>query len=541
MKREVARYEAQIRQEHQDALKLASHKFSNVMRVNPDYSKEVINQRVNAGFSPEGLAETEPAKNWENLTDFNVKQYAVGDLGEIAFQKNPSLKNLNSNTTVNSAYFLPQSLGFDHALDVLREKLTTGEIKANQVPNLSVDGLFQMTAKYDKDLADKMNASRAAARAGLPVHKEYPEGYRWIELNKPGTFAAESEAMGHSVKGYEPPKGHPDWTEDSGNVGHESYGLGGWDAIKSGKAKVYSLVDSKGAPHATIEVKKGKPWNERNGIFYDNPELEPSWQQFSKEASLEEKAKGLNRPSNYIVRYPDWLKANDPELFEKHTHVFEQGAPHINQIKGKLNAAPKEEYQPYVQDFVKSGNWSDVGDFGNTGLYHVDKPEAIQKYGSPYLTQQEFDEFSPTLYGIPEKKEGGEIERPPIYHAESGVAPFGIRHSGEGVKGKGWFGVLPNQEGGISTEISAESNGHEYPLITPSLTKEQLNLLLSGEKPTPEIYKAAEDWANLRRGKGQSPFASPSDLRFALPKKMGGQINHDAMLVELLNKGKRYG
>ena len=174
-------------------------------------------------------------------------------------------------------------------------------------------------------------------------------------------------------------------------------------------------------------------------------------------------------------------------------------------------------------------------------MYHVDKPEAIQKYGSPYLSQQEFDEFSPSLYKAPEKKEGGEIERPPIYHAESGVAPFGIRHSGEGVKGRGWFGVLPNQEGGISTEISAESNGHEYPLITPSLTKEQLNLLLSGEKPTPEIYKAAEDWANLRRGKGQSPFASPSDLRFALPKKMGGQINHDAMLVELLNKGKRYG
>jgi hypothetical protein len=62
--------------------------------------------------------------------------------------------------------------------------------------------------------------------------------------------------MGHSVRGYEPPQGHPDWVEGSGDSGYSGYGLGGWDAIKSGKAKVYSLVDSKGEPHATIEVGK---------------------------------------------------------------------------------------------------------------------------------------------------------------------------------------------------------------------------------------------------------------------------------------------
>jgi len=43
--------------------------------------------------------------------------------------------------------------------------------------------------------------------------------------------------------------------------------------------------------------------------------------------------------------------------------------PSITQIKGKSNRAPNEQYLPYVQDFVKSGNWSDVGDLGNTGLY----------------------------------------------------------------------------------------------------------------------------------------------------------------------------
>ena len=466
------------------------------------------------------MATTEPSKQWESLTDYNVQSAPVREVALEKYEDYPWLNKLNPEDKVHYLRGSPrESLGFNHMLDVLKEKLASGEIKPESLNNMSMDNLVHLTGKYDQELAAKMNAERASAREGLPVHKEYPEGYKWIELNKPGTFAAESQAMGHSVRGYEPPEGHPDWIEGSGEHGNLGYGHGGWEGIKSGRAKVYSLVDSKGQPHTTIEV--ARP------------------QEISEEMKHKHRDKINEEKMWYFIDNPN---ASEEEAEKSVLASMKNEFPsEITQIKGKLNAAPKEEYQPYVQDFVKSGNWSDVGDFNNTGLYHVDKPEAIQKYGSPYLNQQEFDEFSPSLYKAPEKKEGGEIERPPIYHAESGVAPFGIRHSGEGVKGRGWFGVLPNQEGGISTEISAESNGHEYPLITPSLTKEQLNLLLSGEKPTPEIYKAAEDWANLRRGKGQSPFASPSDLRFALPKKIGGQINHDAMLVELLNKGKRYG
>lgn len=42
--------------------------------------------------------------------------------------------------------------------------------------------------------------------------------------------------------------------------------------------------------------------------------------------------------------------------------------PRILQIKGKQNRAPNPEYLPYVQDFVKSGKWEEVGDLRNTGL-----------------------------------------------------------------------------------------------------------------------------------------------------------------------------
>lgn len=45
-------------------------------------------------------------------------------------------------------------------------------------------------------------------------------------------------------------------------------------------------------------------------------------------------------------------------------------AQQIIQIKGKQNAKPKKDYIPYVQDFVKSGKWSDVGDLQNAEMHH---------------------------------------------------------------------------------------------------------------------------------------------------------------------------
>lgn len=42
--------------------------------------------------------------------------------------------------------------------------------------------------------------------------------------------------------------------------------------------------------------------------------------------------------------------------------------PSILQIKGKNNAAPPPEALPYIQDFIRSGKWSEVQDAGNTGL-----------------------------------------------------------------------------------------------------------------------------------------------------------------------------
>ncbi|CAB4216994.1 RNA polymerase sigma-70 like domain, partial [uncultured Caudovirales phage] len=176
---------------------------------------------------------------------------------------------------------------------------------------------------------------------------DFPDtGMRLVKLDKPGDFAHESTVMGHSVRGYEPhgklyhdghPKDtpengpHPDWTPESEkgmdkaqfNSGDPDYGLGGWEAVKSGAAEVLSLRDAKGESHVTIEIEAGKT----------------NW------------ATGEPHPS-----YPS----------------------RVLQIKGKGNAPVAERYQQQIADFLNSRSFGRVGDLQNAG---------IVKYGDKFITQ----------------------------------------------------------------------------------------------------------------------------------------------------------
>jgi len=285
------------------------------------------------------LGDTKYKELKENLYQLMAREQGFE---KRAGELNPFVSKLDPETRLYSGS--TYDLGFDHIIDVLKEDIAAGRIRPEQLNKVSMEQAVRRTYEYDQELAKKMNAARLTARSELPVYKEYPEGLKWVELNRPGDFAAESDAMGHSVRGYEPPEGHPDWTKSSGDSGYSGYGLGGWEKIKSGKAKVYSLIDSKGEPHVTIETGQVfKPTYEKDLIPY-------------KEAALEE-AKLL--PNGYT----------DADVKEIQIRMALSDKPfYINQIKGKQNAKPKDDYLPFVQDFVRGGNWSDVGDFKNTGF-----------------------------------------------------------------------------------------------------------------------------------------------------------------------------
>ena len=111
---------------------------------------------------------------------------------------------------------------------------------------------------------------------------------------------------------------------------------------------------------------------------------------------------------------------------------------------------------------------------------------------------------------------------------QDGLAPYGMRNLETGqditqgtVKGKGYFGEIPMNQGGAMTEMSSayEQDGNlvSHPLLVPTLTKQEIDLLGMGLEPTPEIYKKAQDYAQQRISAGQSPYASGQELRYPIP------------------------
>lgn len=401
-------------------------------RTNP--SRMVEQRRGQAGFPEEGMAQSDLAKQWENLTDISFQSRPAKGVSDSRY---PWIAKLDPETPVYGGVKsdIARELGFDHIIDVLREDVATGRIRPEQLSKVSMEQAVRRTHEYDQELAAKMNMDRAAKREGLPVHKEYPEGYKWIELNKPGSFASESDAMGHSVRGYEPPRGHPDWAEGSGESGSSGYGHGGWEAIKSGKAKVYSLVDPKGEPHVTVEVGRGAhpigySYFGGRDNFPDKFDYNLNFEEDFPRINESQKQAILNRAKELHLKNPSSERMDVFQIAAD--EVLGKLPPKITQIKGKGNAKPKEEYLPFVQDFVKGGKWSDVGDLHNTQLTHIEDVPEVKQYRAAgmelpsYVTDKERDDL---IYEYLKKTRPA--SDPDFMQSEYGFPPpEGMKHGG---------------------------------------------------------------------------------------------------------------
>jgi len=126
------------------------------------------------------------------------------------------------------------------------------------------------------------------------------------------------------------------------------------------------------------------------------------------------------------------------------------------------------------------------------------------------------------------------------YSTDEGLAPHGLRHAGDSVKGKGYFGYLDTPSGRPMTEYSREDERGEYPLVVPTLTKKELERVKS-ENITPEIEDKAHSWARTRRDAGKSPFAEPTELRMPTPKKKGGMVSASSRADGAAQRGKTRG
>ena len=501
--------------------------------------EEVATARKRYGFPEEGMAvqkheaegfpeandaRVRAAEGWEAATDTLLNPKHASEFRGADLSQNPWISKLDPNAPIHEIpeYESPRHLGFDHIMDVLREDVAAGRIRPEQLSKITMEQAVRRTFEYDQQLAKKMQSEKLALREGLPVYKEYPEGYRWVELNRPGAFAAESDAMGHSVRGYEPPKGSDDWIEGSGEAGNLGYGHGGWDAIKSGRAKVYSLVDEKGNPHVTVEVGRASP-----GRFYDLPEdvrdelQDSAWDKiravddpnlWNRDGNLSDYGR-LQMQSTQDALMKEWLAQNASSLPQE-----------ITQIKGKQNAAPKEDYLPFVQDFVRSGQWSDVGDIGNTGLRSAEdwvNPDTLAKYRElgldvpKYATDTELERLHDQYIRAAEPRNS------PEGYAGGGSVKTGIK-GGVDLARRSLFGLKPSQD----------TAGRELVPVQRELDKMQAELN-KAEKVAPKVE---ERTVSIDPGKGsakvtdtiQKVASTPVSRRTVL-KSATGQVLQSAL------------
>jgi hypothetical protein len=364
---------------------------------NPGTRETARRRREDLGMAPEGLAQTEAARMWEDVADVSFRSTPADffmDAGtEASFlADNPWIARLDPNTPITRAGTRmagePQDT-FQHIVDVLKSDMEMGKIRPESLNKMSMADAVKRAHDYNLEKVKAAADARKAAMADRPVYRKYDGDYQWIQLTKPGDFANESDAMGHSVRGYEPVQGSPDWRESSGSGGFANYGVGGWEGIKSGKARVYSLRDASGDPHGTIEVMStpnASPAKFRErGISYAEASdaakraigVDPATEaQFIQTLSGEQRMRLQQSLGDALAK----------EFFTRTGEMPMEN--HILQIKGKGNEPLSPKYQKYAQDFVQKGNWDSVSDLGNAGLHQTPKG---------YMTSSEIIDLFQTL------------------------------------------------------------------------------------------------------------------------------------------------
>ena len=385
---------------------------SELFHPNPDDIQNLGDVRYAQGFEPGGMGQSEQARIWEDLADvaFDEPSQAGSRWGEATLQTDPWLRKVPPETPVYGEYLSTNNLGFRHLVDELRNAINP----ASGLPaNLLIDpaDLGKLTMPQAVDRVADINAWRAtqkieanqaiANNAATQVVKEYPEqGLKWVELRAPkdakketkaaltdsdkDNIRAEAEEEAWALKDDGDTREiediyndvyarieadfSPSYQYDSVKVLEDAlkyegdtmqHCVGGYcQDVVEGKSRIYSLRDSKGQPRVTIEVETTNHLDFNKWWDQQTPQ---------KRLEIDQRAagNGLQAKLKARIESPEYL-ADMADL-----------PPSISQIKGFRNKKPADEFLPMVQDFVKSGNWSGVGDLGNTGLIDIQDPHSV--------------------------------------------------------------------------------------------------------------------------------------------------------------------
>ena len=379
---------------------------------------EVMTRRDLAGYPEEGLAKSELGKLWEHYADDNIN---IGKAHQYIREKNadkhPWLSKLNDEDPLYSPGYM-QTVGFDK----LATELRNAAHPDSGLPDyLRIDPakLSRVSVPQAVEHVAKINAWREAEKLkqgfgdATFMHKNYPEsGLSWMQIKMPEPTLQEGHYIGTDKRG------NPAVLDEHGNVWSDAstpeealaeykkqdrrealqkalkfegdtmgHCVGEYcPDVMRGDSNIYSLRDRRGEPHVTIETTKMNPAHYYENIYTNLPDDERK--------VLQENISEYNSKNPHL---------NDLEAANEYMRmIYGEAEPKIVQIKGKQNTAPNAKYLPAVQDFVRSKNWSDIGDFENTGLLRLRDyknrlgddlfNQALEKHG-PYITLDELNKY----------------------------------------------------------------------------------------------------------------------------------------------------
>lgn len=335
--------------------------------------------RMRASQDLSGIGISPEAQLWETMSDAAVIPGSAKSRIRYHGATNPWLEKLAPEELVHHYSTPTGELGFSHLTDELSNALNP-ESGLPRHLQLTPDQMQQLGMEKAVRHVDAINKWRAAQKAEAnaklaqspAVHmvREYaennPKGLRWVELKSPdrwpeGIDPALKEEFGDLGRYSKKTLGEQ-LKYEGDTMGHC---VGGYcDDVASGRSRIFSLRDAKGEPHVTIET----------------------------------------QPTS---GYGDYLES-----------IEGSGLPDsIVQIKGKANLKPKDEYLPFVQDFVRNhpegGKWGDIGDLNNAGLYrhHVSKyPESVKDLGE-YASKEDIENWvANNVKPTPGFAQGGSVQ-----------------------------------------------------------------------------------------------------------------------------------
>lgn len=386
--------------------------------------------RKEAGF-PEPLSTTPEGKMWEDNvdTDFDPKRASY----YFDFKNNPpspKFTNARHNEWISKLdpktpiYNLPSSAandyGFDHLIDELGNMMDPASglpmdlrLTPDSLGGLSMEEAIKKvhaTNLFRAEKARKKNL-RFQQAEGIPVHKEYEDGWRWLEYKKPDELPnGWSESPGPK-KVYNDPEGRnvaytpendprrkqlESWLKQEGDtMGHC---VGGYCAdVERGDTRILSLRDKEGKSVATVELtKRNMAHNQNEASFNDEfhnmfADLEDSYGDVV--SKLHDKD-----PNEFYYKAKElW-----PEIVSSYP---DPDAPiadwTINQVKGPGDKKPAKEAIPFIQDFVRSNAYPITGDLQNTDL--VDMGLLTDNYVHGYMDKDEATKAIIDLVNDPDK------------------------------------------------------------------------------------------------------------------------------------------